>query len=715
MAPIDKNNFNYPSGDDVINNTASISRNENSRMQVDNLNKTSTKSDKYTLDSFFNKPTMQSKTKTPQKTPQHIAPKSEDSSKIHPPVVKKTTTSEFKWPIKDTGVKYSSNYQDLNNTDFKFIIDKILSNPNLQKIKTINKLTETTNLDNLTSDAKRKILLDYFNAHLNLFKIKSINDVSYNRYIYTLNKINQSKFITVNELKVYILNELEKTIGFVIDRRTIKNLFMNLEKLGLIKTLEFELTMRNKLYNYLKNTEITQKKIVSISREIEVTEEVEERLQEILLSRHSKVTSSEFFFNEDKLVCKFEEEDEEEVMEGMKLNQKKIENFVQPSESQNSQIFPYNNFIKTEISESKQDEIKQEIDNLTSNVVKISFTHKNILNLISKISPIEIKFRKKIVKDFFENWKKFYFVKENLINLFSRKANKYGIYKSNMQNDTNTDILPMHKIFSNSTMDKVIVPKFLKDKLLNKNFEEMNSGNSYNQKYKTIDSYFDDFQPINDCQSTNKINNNNNNNIADLITQRNFDLNSNNDDSLYNYQLIDYFNVDKQIKNFLRNSNLSFSLTKDEQKFAKKFFKTGLDFVENSELKKFLENKRVRGNFKKDNNYLDYLSKLPMKNITKKQKRFNTTHYRKIIDMIPLIKKIYFNPKIIIRKLSYLLPTLNVSSDILLHLNKLGIINMTRDGRIIEDNFKNNFKSWEILRNDVSLELDEKADLFFDI
>jgi hypothetical protein len=715
LAPIDKNNFNYPSGDDVINNTASISRNENSRMQVDNLNKTSTKSDKYTLDSFFNKPTMQSKTKTPQKTPQHIAPKSEDSSKIHPPVVKKTTTSEFKWPIKDTGVKYSSNYQDLNNTDFKFIIDKILSNPNLQKIKTINKLTETTNLDNLTSDAKRKILLDYFNAHLNLFKIKSINDVSYNRYIYTLNKINQSKFITVNELKVYILNELEKTIGFVIDRRTIKNLFMNLEKLGLIKTLEFELTMRNKLYNYLKNTEITQKKIVSISREIEVTEEVEERLQEILLSRHSKVTSSEFFFNEDKLVCKFEEEDEEEVMEGMKLNQKKIENFVQPSESQNSQIFPYNNFIKTEISESKQDEIKQEIDNLTSNVVKISFTHKNILNLISKISPIEIKFRKKIVKDFFENWKKFYFVKENLINLFSRKANKYGIYKSNMQNDTNTDILPMHKIFSNSTMDKVIVPKFLKDKLLNKNFEEMNSGNSYNQKYKTIDSYFDDFQPINDCQSTNKINNNNNNNIADLITQRNFDLNSNNDDSLYNYQLIDYFNVDKQIKNFLRNSNLSFSLTKDEQKFAKKFFKTGLDFVENSELKKFLENKRVRGNFKKDNNYLDYLSKLPMKNITKKQKRFNTTHYRKIIDMIPLIKKIYFNPKIIIRKLSYLLPTLNVSSDILLHLNKLGIINMTRDGRIIEDNFKNNFKSWEILRNDVSLELDEKADLFFDI
>ena len=728
LLPIEKNNLNYASCDDVLNNTASISQIENSRLQEDNMAKTLIKSDNYTLDSFFNKLAMQSKTKTTQKNPQAIVPKSEDTSKIHPPVVKKTTTSEFKLPIKDMIGKNSSNYQDLNKTDFKFIINQILTNPNLQKIKTTNKLTETTNLENLTSELKRKILLDYFNAHLNLFKIKSINDVSYNRYIYTLNKINQSKFITVNELKVYILNELEKTIGFVIDRRTIKNLFMNLEKLGLIKTLEFELTMRNKLYNYLKNTEITQKKIVSISREIEVNEEVEEKLQEILLSRHSKVTSSEFFFNEEKLTAKFEDEDdEEEVMEGMKLNHKKMENFDQPSESQflsnnfkntpNSQIFQYNNnFIKTEISELKSDEIIQEINHLTSNnVIKISYTHKNILNMISKIFPIEMKFRKKIIKDFIENWKKFYFVKENLTNLFSRKANKYGYYKSNMQNDTNTDTLPMHKIFSNSSMDKVILPKFLKDKLLNKNFEELSSGNTYTRKYKTIDSYFDDFQPISNNQSININSNNNNNNIADLITQRNNDLNSNNDDSLYNYQMIDYFNVDKQIKNFLRNSKLSVSLSKDEQKFANKFFKTGLDFGENSELTKFLENKRVRRNVKNDNNYLNYLSKLPMKNITKKQKRFNTTQYKKIVDMIPLVKKIYFNPKIKIRKLSYLLPTLNVSSDILLHLNKLGIINMTRDGRRIEDNFKNNFNSWEILRNDVSLELDEKANIFFDI
>ena len=180
--------------------------------------------------------------------------------------------------------------------------------------------------------------------------------------------------------------------------------------------------------------------------------------------------------------------------------------------------------------------------------------------------------------------------------------------------------------------------------------------------------------------------------------------------------MIDYFNLDKYTSNFLKFSKFNHSLTIEEKRFAKKYFKTGLDFNEDNKSNILLEKKRIRDVKENSNdNYISYLAKLPYKNITKKEKKFNTCQYKKLLDLNLLVRKIYFNPKIKIKKLRNLLPTLNISFDVILYLNRLGIIKLTREERRIEDNFTNNFNSWEILRNDVSLELDERSLLFFDI
>ena len=63
-------------------------------------------------------------------------------------------------------------------------------------------------------------------------------------------------------MKKAVVKNLESNIGFIIDKKTLKNISANLEKLGLVKILEFELTMKNKHIKYSKNkTEIKQSKI----------------------------------------------------------------------------------------------------------------------------------------------------------------------------------------------------------------------------------------------------------------------------------------------------------------------------------------------------------------------------------------------------------------------------------------------------------------------
>ena len=149
------------------------------------------------------------------------------------------------------------NFEELNDVDYDFII-------NLMKE---NKL----NIDlNNNPDSKRKNICSYISF---IEPKRNFSSSAYNRYIFILNKVRNEKVLTLNDIKNLILEILEKTKDFVIDRKTLKRILLDLEKMKVIKLLKFELTMKNIHQSYLnEKEEIKQEKIIALRRDINENE-----------------------------------------------------------------------------------------------------------------------------------------------------------------------------------------------------------------------------------------------------------------------------------------------------------------------------------------------------------------------------------------------------------------------------------------------------------
>lgn len=72
---------------------------------------------------------------------------------------------------------------------------------------------------------------------------RSLTIETINRYIFCLNKVIESGHISVVEIRNDIKHELEKSKGFEIDKKTLKRIIDNLKAEGLVKTVDFLVTL----------------------------------------------------------------------------------------------------------------------------------------------------------------------------------------------------------------------------------------------------------------------------------------------------------------------------------------------------------------------------------------------------------------------------------------------------------------------------------------
>ena len=165
---------------------------------------------------------------------------------------------------------------DLNINDFNFIIN-CLRNDTSKYSSIIKKypFIKDNQIYEISKDKKIDIILDYFYNNLSTIGAKSFSNVSFNRYLYCLNLIRERKVINQVDLKKSIIRDLESnTYGYQIDRKTLRNILVNLEKIGLIKLADFKLTMSNKNYNYFQDkVELSQLKSIALRRDVQESEE----------------------------------------------------------------------------------------------------------------------------------------------------------------------------------------------------------------------------------------------------------------------------------------------------------------------------------------------------------------------------------------------------------------------------------------------------------
>ena len=148
----------------------------------------------------------------------------------------------------------------LNKEDYNFILNKIK-----ELGKKVIKESEDKN-------AMRKNIINYISS---IEKNRNVSLSSYNRYIFILNILYDKKVLSFVEIKHHISNELEKNNEFMIDRKTIRRLLTTLEKIGLIKIVRYELTMRNLIHKYLNSKEeIKQEKIIVVHRDVDINSKI---------------------------------------------------------------------------------------------------------------------------------------------------------------------------------------------------------------------------------------------------------------------------------------------------------------------------------------------------------------------------------------------------------------------------------------------------------
>jgi len=406
-----------------------------------------------------------------------------------------------------TKFKYASNSQiininptedvefiDLNKQDFVFILSKIIKDEKYYLIANQYKaeLLQKNNFDELNENKKQKrnILLDFFHANSDILNLKSLSFISFNRYLFCLNKLHEFKLLLAINLKHLIINELENKTGYSIDRKTLQKILSNLHKLELIKVMEYELIMKNKIYNYSNNREeIKQSKVIAMQRDIVENDDLFSIIEYLIKPRcqsksqnsnmpglsHLQLVKdlkvkSDYYLVEDQLfiseeknninnfetIKKRERENFEEMDLELKLkniseidfykkedaNVKTANKTYKSKESRENQIDIENDFNLNQINNNKDlfvhDLISRNLFGQNNSNIKIKSKENTIFKLVGiierKISKInEVKYKQR----FLNNLKKLYFVKKNLKFLFESLDNEANTRNNNEDDEFN--------------------------------------------------------------------------------------------------------------------------------------------------------------------------------------------------------------------------------------------------------------------------------------
>ena len=308
----------------------------------------------------------------------------------------------------------------LNEEDYKYILSKMEENK-----KIIIKEKEDKN-------AMRKNIINYISC---IEKNKNVSLSSYNRYIFILNLLYQKKVLSFVEIKHHISQDLERNKEFVIDRKTIRRLLTTLEKIGLIKIVRYELTMRNLVHKYLNSREeIKQEKIIAVHRDVDINDKM--------------------FYNK--------------AIEKLKPN-KKIENKKENDNKDIKELLDSKNLDKIikKVIEKNNDKI------LINLKTKLFIPIYNVLNKIENKRKINLS---KVYHLLIEKLKQNKISNKYITNLYNQKNKDIDIinnYKNNelIKNYYKNCNYNFSSILQedSSNYSNIIIPKYIMDKYNNKN------------------------------------------------------------------------------------------------------------------------------------------------------------------------------------------------------------------------------------------------------
>ena len=328
--------------------------------------------------------------------------------------------------INDNKIKLES--EILNKEDYDFILNKIK-----ELGKKIIKESDDPN-------SMRKNIINYISS---IEKNRNVSLSSYNRYIFILNILYEKKVLSFVEIKHHISNELEKNKEFMIDRKTIRRLLTTLEKIGLIKIVRYELTMRNLIHKYLNSKEeIKQEKIIVVHRDVDINSKIfHHQVNEKL--RNNKKNEGNINLDNKEL---------KKIIEENKKNEN-INNIV-------------NNFIDK-----------------NNDIIKINLKEKLFIPIFNVLKKIENKNKiniKKEFNNFMQRLKTNFCCYNNISNLFNEKDKENDIINK-YKDDNFTENFYDRKNFSYFDLIKrdsqqyanIIIPKFILEKYIDPEPDDM--------------------------------------------------------------------------------------------------------------------------------------------------------------------------------------------------------------------------------------------------
>lgn len=309
-----------------------------------------------------------------------------------------------------------NHFEKLNEEDYLFIKNSLNE----------NKIDKTIN-EEILPETQKKTIMMFLSSYIE--STKNFSNSAYNRYIFIINQVREKKVLTLNDVKHLILTDLEKEKDYIIDRKTIKRIFINLQKMKLIKIMKFELTMKNTKQSYLhEKDEIRQEKLIALRRDLD------ENDQNML----------------------------EDIMERLKPPKKSID------ETKIAKVEKQNDPIKEEIEKIKQ----QAEGNITINEIQ-----RNITIFVMKVGKIlgELKknYNKGMYYEVFIKIMRFCSVKKHVELLYERKD-----ILSIKNNNSSEQIEKLYTYIEGSIPSNIIVPKYIKSKLISHNDVKCTTENS---------------------------------------------------------------------------------------------------------------------------------------------------------------------------------------------------------------------------------------------
>ena len=334
----------------------------------------------------------------------------------------------------------------LNKEDYNFILDKIK-----ELGKKVIKESEDKN-------AMRKNVINYISS---IEKNKNVSLSSYNRYIFILNILYEKKVLSFVEIKHHISNELEKNNEFMIDRKTIRRLLNTLEKIGLIKIVRYELTMRNLIHKYLNSKEeIKQEKIIVVHRDVDINNKIfHHQVNEKL--RSNKKSESKINVDKKELKKLIEENKKNNNLNNIVNNVIDNNNDMIKINLKEKLFIPIFNILK-KIENKKKIDIKKEYNKFMQRL-KRNFCSYNYINNLYNEKDKEIDIINKYKND-------------NFIENFYEKNNfsYFDLIKEESQQYSN-----------------IIIPKYILDKYTKNESENMFIEDSQENKNKIISNEFE--------------------------------------------------------------------------------------------------------------------------------------------------------------------------------------------------------------------------------